>query len=109
MGEISGKLTPIVQEYVLNSYTKNDGFEVKAAEDYWAATKSYWAAIRAEWDRIATAKGGIRITEEADHGTVISGRVLEIADELQAGKTSEADAIRTAKALMDQATKAAGG
>jgi hypothetical protein len=109
MGEVGGKLSPVVQEYVLNSYTRDDAFNVKAAEDYWAATKGYWAAIRAEWDRIAAVKGGIRITEEADHGTVISGRVLEIADELQAGKTSEADAIRTAKALMDQGTKAAGG
>jgi hypothetical protein len=109
MGEVSGKLAPIVQEYVLNSYTRDDAFNVKAAEDYWAATRGYWAAIRAEWERIGNAKGGIRITEEADHGTVISGRVLEIADEVQAGKTSEAQAIRTAKALMDQATKAAGG
>lgn len=109
MGEVSGKLSPIVQEYVLNSYTRDDAFNVKAAEDYWAATRGYWAAIRAEWERIGNAKGGIRITEEADQGTVISGRVLEIADELQAGKITEADAIRTAKALMDQGTRAAGG
>lgn len=107
--KMDGKDTPIVQEYVLNTYTRFDGFNVKAADDYWAATKGYWAAIRAEWDRIAAAKGGIRITEEADHGTVISGRVLEIADEIQAGKIKEGEAIRTAKALMDQATKAAGG
>ena len=104
---MDGKTVPVVQEYVLNSYTKFAGFDVKAADDYWAATKGYWAAIRAEWDRIATAKGGIRITEEADHGTVIAGRVLEIADEIQQGKTSEADGIKTARALMDQATRAA--
>ena len=105
----NGKLEPIVSEYVLNSYSKFDGFDVKFADEYWAATKGYWAAIRAEWDRIGATKGGIRITEEADHGTVISGRVLEIADEVQAGKSSEAEALKTAKALMDQATKAAGG
>ncbi|WP_066799381.1 DUF6607 family protein [Sphingomonas soli] len=104
-----GKLEPIVSEYVLNSYTRFDGFDVKFADDYWAATKGYWAAIREEWARIGDAKNGIRITEEADHGTVISGRVLEIADEVQSGKTSEGDAIRKAKALMDQATRAAGG
>jgi hypothetical protein len=109
IGEVAGKLSPIVQEYVLNSYTRFDDFPVKAAEDYWAATRGYWAAIRAEWDRIGAARNGIRITEEADHGTVIAGRLLEIADELQSGKTSEKDAVATAKALMDQATKAAGG
>ena len=109
MGEVGGKLSPIVQEYVLNSYTRFNDFSVKAAEEYWAATKGYWAAIRAEWDWIGTAKNGIRITEEADHGTVISGRLLEIADELQAGKIGERDAVASAIGLMDQAIKAAGG
>ncbi|HWK35202.1 DUF6607 family protein [Sphingomonas sp.] len=107
MGDKDSKLVPFVQESVLNTYTRDGGFNVKAADDYWAATKGYWAAIRAEWTRIADAKGGIRITEEADHGTVISGRVLEIADEIQQGKTSEAKAIATAKALIDQGTRAA--
>ncbi len=108
MGEIDGTLSPVVQEYVLNTYTRDSAFNVKAADDYWAATKGYWAAIRAEWDRIGAAKNGIRITEEADHGTVISGRLLEIASELQSGKLTEAKAIAMAKALIDQGTKAAG-
>jgi hypothetical protein len=107
MGQFDGKLEPVVQEYVLNTYTRFDGYAVKAADDYWAATRGYWAAVRAEWDRIAAAKNGIRITEAAEAGTVIASRLLGIADEIQSGKTSEADAIRTAKALMDQATKAA--
>lgn len=107
MGVFDGKVAPVVQEYVLNTYTKFDGYNAKAADDYWAATKGYWAAVRAEWDRIAAAKGGIRITEQADAGTVIAGRLLDIAGEIQGGKTSEADAIRTARALMDGATTAA--
>jgi len=107
MGEFDGKLAPVVQESVLNTYTRFDGYNVKAAEDYWAATKGYWSAIRAEWARIAEAKNGIRITEEADHGTVIAGRLLEIADDLQTGKIKETAAIATAKTLIDQATKAA--
>ena len=107
MGLFDGKLEPVVQEYVLNTYTKFDGYKVQAADDYWAATKGYWAAVRAEWERIATARNGIRIAEEADAGTAIAGRLLEIAGEIQSGKTREAEAIRTAKALMDQATSAA--
>ncbi|KTF70822.1 DUF6607 family protein [Sphingomonas sp. HT-1] len=107
MGLFDGKLQPVVQEYVLNSYTRFDGYDVKAADAYWAATKGYWAAIRAEWDRIANAKNGIRITEAAEAGTVIASRLLTIADEIQAGKTSEAAGIALAKKLMDQATKAA--
>src|SRR3546814_3221441 len=80
MGTKDGKLVPIVQEYVLNTYTKYDQYDVKAADDYWAATKEYWAAVRAEWNRVAQAKGGIAIEEKADTGTVISGRLLEMAD-----------------------------
>lgn len=100
MGVVEGKLAPIVQEYVLNTYTRDASFNVKAADDYWAATKGYWAAIRAEWDRIGAAKGGIRMTEQADAGTVISGRLLEIANEIRSGKLTEAKAIAAAKALM---------
>lgn len=107
MGQFDGKLQPVVQEYVLNTYTKFDGYSVKAADDYWAATNGYWAAIRAEWDRLAAAKNGIRITEAAESGTVIASRLLEIADDIQSGKAKEAEAIKTAKALMDQATRAA--
>jgi hypothetical protein len=107
MGEFDGKLQPVVQESLLNTYARFDGYNIKAADDYWAATKGYWAAIRTEWDRIAETKNGIRITEEADHGTVIAGRLLEIADDLQNGKIKEAEATKTALALMDQATRAA--
>src|SRR3546814_18827338 len=77
----SDLLVPIVQEYVLNTYIKYDQYDVQAADDYWAATKEYWAAVRAEWDRVAATKGGIAIEEKADTGTVISGRMLAMADE----------------------------
>ena len=59
---------------------------MKAADDYWAATRAV-GPRSAKWDRIAAARGEHPHREEADHGTVIAGRVLEIADEIQAGKT----------------------
>jgi hypothetical protein len=105
MGLKDGKVAPIVQEYVLNSYTRFDGYNVQAAEDYWARTKGYWAAVRAEWDRVARTKNGIRITEEANVGTVISGRLLTIADEIIEGKLTEAKAIAEAVKLIDGNTK----
>lgn len=95
-----GKLKPVVQEYVLNTYTRFDGYPVKAADDYWAATKGYWAAVRAVWDEVAETKGGIAISEEADTGTVIAGRLLEIAGELQDGKLNQAAAIAEARRLI---------
>lgn len=105
MGSFDGKLQPVVQEYVLNSYVRNDAYDVKAADEYWAATKGYWAAVRGEWDRLAVANGGIRVAEEAQTGTVIAGKLLELADEVQAGKTSEAAAVVAAKAAMAAAVK----
>lgn len=105
MGAKDGKLVPIVQEYVLNTYLKYDQYDVKAADDYWTATKDYWAAVRAAWERVAAAKGGIAIDEKADTGTVISGRLLEIADEVQDGKLSTAKAIAEATKLIESNTR----
>jgi len=94
------KLVPFVQEYVLNTYTRKSDFNVKAADDYWAATKDYWTQIRALWDGIAAGGQGIGVTEEAETGTVVSGRLLELADEIKAGKTTTAKALTEAKALV---------
>lgn len=104
MAEENGKLRPIVQEYVLNTYTKFDGYNVKAADDYWAKTKAYWAAVRGVWDEVAAKRGGIHIAEKADTGTVISGRLLEIADEVNGGKLKDAAAISEARKLITEAT-----
>jgi hypothetical protein len=109
MGSKDGKLAPIVQEYVLNSYTRSDAYSPKPADDYWAATKDYWSAIRAEWDRVAATKGGIVIQEEAETGTVVAGRLLELADEIVAGKTTNAKAAGEAKKLIDANTRKLAG
>lgn len=109
MGEAGGELKPIVQEYVLNTYTRFDDYDTAAADAYWAATKGYWAAIRAKWDDVAATKGGIAIEEEAQTGTVISGRLLELADEVKDGMTSEAAAIAEATNLIEDNTTALSG
>jgi hypothetical protein len=109
MAEQDGQLVPVVQEYVLNTYTRFDGYDIKAADAYWAATKGYWAAVRAQWDAVAATKGGIAIQEEADTGTVISGRLLELADEIEAGTIGEAAAIAQARKLIDENTSVLAG
>lgn len=105
MGTKNGRLVPIVQEYVLNTYTKFDGFNVKAADDYWAATKDFWAAVRAEWTRVAETKGGIGITEVAESGTTIGERMLDIASKIQAGKLTTAQGIAEARDLIEKNTR----
>lgn len=105
MGQKDGKQVPIVQEYVLNSYTKSDAYDPKPGDDYWAKTKDFWSAVRAEWDQIAETKGGIAINEEAETGTVVAGPLLELADDIVNGKAKTADAIRKAKALIESNTR----
>ncbi|MBX7483596.1 DUF6607 family protein [Qipengyuania qiaonensis] len=97
-------LKSVVQEYVLNTYDKFDGYNVAAADDYWKATESYWGAVRAKWDEVAQANDGIAIEEEAQTGTVVSGRLLTIANEIKSGELSEADGIAEAQALIGEAT-----
>jgi hypothetical protein len=105
MGLKDGKLVPIVQEYVLNSYTRFDSYDVKAADDYWAKTKDYWAAVRAQWDKVAATKGGIAVQEKADTGTVIAERLLGLGDEIATGKTRTDAAIAEAVKLIDANTR----
>lgn len=105
MGTKDGNLAPIVQEYVLNTYSKSSDFNVKAADDYWAATKDFWAAVRAEWDKVGNAKNGIAIQEQADTGTVISGRLLELANDIAEGRTKTAKAVTEARKLINDNTR----
>lgn len=105
MGQVDGQLKPIVQEYVLNTYTRNSDFPVKAADDYWAATRNYWAAVRAEWDKVAAEKGGIGLTEEAETGSVVAERLLDLANALTERKVKEKDAIAQARDLIEKNTR----
>lgn len=104
LGLKDGTLSPIVQEYLLNTYTRFDGYDVKAADAYWAATKHYWAQVRSEWARVAVTSGGISITEEADTGTVISARLMELADQIQGGSITSDNAASEARKLIAQNT-----
>ena len=98
-------LEPVVQEYVLNTYTRFDGYDVAAADAYWAATKDYWAAVRAKWAEVAERKSGIALEEEAQAGTVISGRLLELGSALQDGEVSQSAAIEEAIGLIETHTR----
>lgn len=98
-------LQPVVQEYVLNTYDQYGEYNAAAADSYWAATEGYWDAVRAKWDEVAAAKGGIGIEEEAETGTVISGRLLQIANEVMDGEMPEDVAIAEAVSMIEGATR----
>ncbi len=105
MGLVDGKLKPIVQEYVLNTYTKFDDYNVKAADDYWAKTKAYWTAVRASWDQAFASHRGVTVEEEAQTGTVISGELLSMGTKIADGEMDMKSATEKARSLIADATK----
>jgi hypothetical protein len=104
MGQVDGRLSPFVQESVLNTY-RPVADDPAAADRYWAATRDYWAAIRAEWARVQHDTGGIRIQEQAQAGTIISARLLEMATDIFEGRRQTPAAIAEAQRLIREATR----
>ncbi len=105
----SGKLVPVVQEYVLNTYERFDGYNVAAAESYWAKTAPFWEAVRAKWAEVAATQGGIRIAQEASAGTQIADELLILADLIKEGKTGVEEASAKAVAMIAEGTGQNGG
>jgi hypothetical protein len=105
MGMVDGKLVPFVQESVLNTYAKADDYDVKAADDYWAATKDYWAAVRAAWDEAIAKGNGVSVAEVAETGSASGERLMDFARDIRAGKLKTKAAITKAHAVIAEVTK----
>jgi hypothetical protein len=106
VGLRDGQPATYVHEVVTNTYDRFDGFEVAVADEYWDRTKGYWAQVRAAWDRELRDDGVVRVTEEADAGSVTGPRLMGLADEIAEGKTSVAQAIAEARAVIAGPEKA---
>jgi len=105
----AGEATPVVQEYVLNTYERFDGYNVAAAEAYWDKTKAFWDKVRGKWDEVAEANGGVRIEQDAGAGTAIANELLILADLIKAGKTTPDEATEKALAMIAEGTARKGG
>ena len=105
----SGEMTPVVQEYVLNTYDRFDGYNIAAAEAYWDKTKGYWEAVRAKWGELAETNGGIRIEQEASAGTSIANELMILADKIKDDKADPQEAREQALALIAEGTARKGG
>ena len=104
-GTSSGKIVAFVQESVLNTYVKDSGYDVAAADAYWKATKDYWAAIRTAWDEAITRDKGVAVTEVADTGSAGAERLMGLADDVQGGKLATADAIQRGRTIIAEVTR----
>ncbi|MDY7097677.1 MAG: DUF6607 family protein [Pseudomonadota bacterium] len=103
---VDGEQVPYVQESVLNTYVRFDGYPVSAADEYWKASADYWQAVRDEWEAALARTGAITVEEEAATGTVISGELLQMGTDLLNGEIEEAAAIAKAKSLIRSGTSA---
>ena len=102
-----GGLTAYVQEDVVNTYNRFDGFDPAPGDAYWAATSEYWAAVRGAWDEVVAATGGITLEEEPQYGAVTGPILMGLADEIQAGDTTTEAAVAEARRAIGEATGAA--
>ena len=105
----SGELIPVVQEYVLNTYERFDGYNVEAAEAYWSETAAYWEAVRGAWDAAAQSTGGINIAQQPQYGTQIAAELLELANSINKGELDAEAAANQAVALIEEGTALGGG
>lgn len=100
----AGDLVAYVHEDVVNTYRRSAEFSPRAGDDYWAATQGYWRAVREAWDAAIARSGGVRIEEQADWGSVVSERLMGLADQVASGALDEAVASAQAQALIAEAT-----
>jgi hypothetical protein len=103
--DASGKIVPFVQESGLNTYVRDGAFDVSAADAYWNASKDYWAAIRAAWDETIAQNKGVIVGEVANTGSAGAERLMDLAEEIQAGKIKTAEAITRGRAVIAEVTR----
>jgi hypothetical protein len=106
VGVRDGQPVTYVHEVVVNTYDRFSGYDVAAADSYWAKTKDYWAEVRKAWDAAIAKDGGARVTEEANAGSVTGPKLMGLADEINEGKTETAKAAIEARALIAGDAKA---
>ncbi len=93
----------LVREVAVNTYAKSSDFDIDIADDYWAATKDYWANVREVWTALETDHAGFGLTIQGEPEELYM-QLLELADNLQKGKTTVADASAKARDIIGDYT-----
>lgn len=103
LGIKDGREVVFVHEAVVNTYTRDSKFPVKAAEDYWRATAPYWAEVRKAWD---AAGPTLAVREEAENGSMTGPKLMGLADEIAEGRRAVPTAVAEAKTVIAAETRA---
>jgi len=100
------ELTAVVQEDVVNTYRKWDGYDAAPGDAYWTATKDYWAAVRGFWDAAIVAHNGVHVEETPETGAVTGIPLMGLAQKIQDGEITSDAAIEQARTVIAGATAA---
>lgn len=103
LGMVDGKPQIIAREVGVNTYRPNTQFDANVALDYWAATKDFWAEVRKEWDKLEVPGTRFGLTVQGEPEPLY-GPLLELADNIQKGETTTADAVAEARKVIAQFT-----
>ncbi|WP_374469120.1 DUF6607 family protein [Phenylobacterium sp.] len=106
VGLRDGRPVTYVHEVVVNTYARNAGFPVAAADTYWARTKDYWSQVRLAWDEAVRSRRGVAVREEAENGSMTGPRLMGLADEIAEGRTATAQAVAQARTVIAGETAA---
>ncbi|HEY1225013.1 MAG TPA: DUF6607 family protein [Brevundimonas sp.] len=99
-----GEPVAVVQEDVINTYRRWDGYDAGPGDAYWAATRDYWAAVRTLWDEAVAADGGVHVEEVAETGAVTGTPLMDLAEKVQSGEITTEAAIAQARTIIGDAT-----
>ena len=100
---LSGEPHALVREIGVNTYTRNDDFEVAVGDDYWTATKDFWAEIRDEWTRIETENPRFGLTIQGEPEDLYM-KILDLAEPVEKGEKTSAAAAAEARIIIGDFT-----
>ena len=103
-GKGGGEPVAIVQEDVINTYDRSTSYSPQAGDDYWTKTQGFWSAVRDAWDAAIAAHDGIHLQEIGETGSVTGMPLMDLAQQIADGETTEAEAVTKARVLITEAT-----
>lgn len=89
----------LAREIGVNTYLRDENFDIAAADDYWAATKEFWAEIRAEWNRIEADYPSFALSVQGETAEIYT-KILDLASAVEKGEATAADAAQKARAVL---------
>ncbi len=92
----------LAREIGINTYKRASSMP-QDGDAYWNATKDFWSQVRGDWARLVETPGGFGLTIQGEPEPLYSP-ILDLADNVQAGKITTDAAVVEAKKVIAQLT-----